>query len=54
MKGLISLGILIGGGVGGWLGSLADHTGLGLWSVLGTLVGSLLGIWAGYKIGSSD
>jgi hypothetical protein len=54
MKGLIYLGIGIGGTVGGWLGALATHGNLlsGL-SILGTMLGSFVGLWAGYKVGSN-
>ncbi len=54
MKRLIYLGIAIGGALGGWLGSLPSH---GNWlsglSIIGTTIGSLVGIWAGYKLGSN-
>lgn len=53
MKALIYIGITIGGGLGGWLGSLIDHSGFGFWSVIGSTVGGLLGLWAGYKLGSN-
>jgi hypothetical protein len=53
MKKLIYLGVTVGGTLFGWLGSLLDHGNwLGAWGIIGTLVGSLLGIWAGYKLGS--
>ena len=48
---MISLGLLIFGSLGGWLGSMMDHTsGIGLWSLALSTVGSLFGIWVGYKI----
>jgi hypothetical protein len=54
MKKLIYLGIAIGGTLGGWLGSLLDHgNAIGGWSILGGTIGSLIGIWAGYKLGSN-
>lgn len=51
MKLMISLGVIIGGLVGAWLGGLLDHgNSFGGWSLLLSTVGSLVGIWAGYKI----
>ncbi|HUC88089.1 MAG TPA: hypothetical protein VMR95_02985 [Candidatus Binatia bacterium] len=51
MKLMISLGILIGGTIGGWIGELMTK---GNWfsmtSILLSGVGSIAGIWAGYKI----
>jgi len=54
MKKFIYLGLTVGGFLGGWLGSMFDGGNmLGVWGiVLGTL-GSLAGIWAGYKLGRS-
>ena len=47
MKLMITTGI-----VGGWLGALMDGGNwLGGWSILLSGVGSLVGIWAGYKAG---
>ncbi len=55
MKKLIYLGITVGGIAGGWLGSLADHGNwLGVWGIIGTMVGSLAGIWAAVKLGSDQ
>jgi len=54
MKSLIYIGIGIGGTVGGWLGALVSHGNfLSGWSILGTAIGSFIGLWAGYKIGSN-
>jgi hypothetical protein len=55
MKLMIFIGITIGGTIGGWLGAAAfDHGNwLGGWSILLSGVGSLAGIWAGYKAGQS-
>lgn len=50
MKLMIWLGIFVGGAVGGAIGSVLDG-GLGVWSIVLSSVGSLGGIWAGYKIG---
>jgi hypothetical protein len=51
MKLMIFLGITIFGTLGGWLGSMLDHTsGIGMWSLFLSTVGSLFGIWVGYKV----
>ena len=50
MKLMIWLGIIVGGVLGGWIGSLLDHGNwLGGWGIVLSGVGSLLGIWGGYK-----
>ena len=50
MKSLIWIGITIGGLVGGWIGTLLDHgNGLGGWSILLGMLGSLAGIWLAVK-----
>lgn len=47
---MIFIGICVFGTIGGWLGALMDHGNwLGGWSILISTVGSLFGIWAGYK-----
>ncbi|HEY4160997.1 MAG TPA: hypothetical protein VGM08_02960 [Candidatus Saccharimonadales bacterium] len=51
MKLMISLGLLIFSSLGGWLGSMLDHSGIGGWSILLTAVGGFFGIWVGYKAG---
>lgn len=52
MKLMITIGIFLGGTVGGWLGALMDHGNwLGGWSILLSGVGSLAGIWVGYRAG---
>ena len=54
MKTMIYIGIAIGGAIGGWLGSLLDHGNFfGAWGIILSGVGSLVGIWAGYKIGQN-
>ena len=50
-KTLIFIGITVGGLVGGWLGSMLDGgNGFGMWSILLSTIGSLAGIWGGYKL----
>jgi uncharacterized membrane protein YeaQ/YmgE (transglycosylase-associated protein family) len=51
MKLMIWLGITVVGGLFGWLGTIIDHGNfLGIWSLLLSTVGSLLGVWVGYKL----
>lgn len=50
MKLMITIGIFLGGTLGGWLGALFSHGNwLSGWSIILSTVGSLAGIWAGYK-----
>ena len=52
MKLFVWLGIFVGGIVGGWIGAVMFDKGnwFGLWSIFLSGVGSLIGIWAGYKL----
>ena len=51
MKTMIFLGVTIFGTVGGWLGALMDHGNwFGGWSILLSTVGSIFGVWVGYKV----
>lgn len=50
-KTLIYIGITVGGLLGGWIGGMLDGGNMfGAWSIILGAVGSLAGIWAGYKI----
>jgi hypothetical protein len=49
MKTLIWVGLTVGGTAGGLVGAYFDG-GFGVWSILLSTIGSLVGIWAGYKI----
>jgi hypothetical protein len=50
-KTYIWIGIIIGGLIGGAIGGLLDNGNLiGLWSILLSGVGSIVGIWVGYKL----
>jgi hypothetical protein len=49
-KGMVYLGATIGGLVGGYLPVLFGASGFSGWSIIGSLVGGLLGIWAVYKL----
>lgn len=52
MKLMIWIGITVGGLVGSWLGALLDGNNyFGPVSILLGGVGSILGIWVGFKIG---
>lgn len=53
MKLLITVSIFVFGSLGGWLGSLLGGGAFGAWSLLGTVVGSFFGIWAGFKAGQA-
>jgi len=54
MKLMIWIGITIGGLIGSWLGGMLDHGNwLGGWSLLLGTVGSLVGLWIGYKVGQN-
>jgi hypothetical protein len=54
MKLMIWLGITIFGFIGSWLGALLSHGNyLGAWSILLGMVGSLAGVWVGYKVGKN-
>ncbi len=51
-KKVFYLAATIGGGVGGYIPSLLDHQGgLSMWSIVGSFVGGLLGIYIVYKAG---
>lgn len=51
---MIWIGIAIGGTLGGILGGVFDHGSiLGAWSIILSGIGSIVGLWAGYKIGKS-
>ena len=48
---MIWVGIFIGGTIGGWIGALMTKGNwFSLTSILLSGVGSLVGVWAGYKI----
>jgi hypothetical protein len=49
-KTVIYIGATVGGLAGGWIGSLFDHSLLGLWGILLGMVGGIAGIWAAVKL----
>lgn len=53
-KTYIWLGIFLGGAMGGFLGGMLDSGNLfGVWGILLSGFGSIVGIFAGYKLGNS-
>lgn len=51
MKLAIGVGVTMGSILGGWLGSMIDGSSMfGLWGIVGSTLGGLLGIYAAYKI----
>jgi hypothetical protein len=54
-KGLIYLAITIGGGIGGYVPVLLFHAGgLSFASIIGSLLGSVAGIYIVYKLDLGD
>jgi hypothetical protein len=52
MKLMIFIGATVFGGVGSWIGALMSHNNyFSSTSILLSAIGSLLGIWVGYKAG---
>lgn len=51
-KKLITAGVIVGGTVGSYLPVLFGAGQLSGWSILGSLIGGLAGIWAGVKLSS--
>ncbi|HSX44140.1 MAG TPA: hypothetical protein VLE69_02475 [Candidatus Saccharimonadales bacterium] len=51
-KTYIWFGIFIGSIIGGWIGGMFDHGNfLGLWGILLSGVGAIIGVFIGYKLG---
>jgi len=49
---MISLGVVIFGSLGGWIGMIMDHgNSFGGWTLIWSTVGGFVGIWVGYKVG---
>jgi phage tail tape-measure protein len=53
MKGLIYLGIGVGGAIGSYVPALFGQDMISVASIIGGLVGSIAGLWAGYKLGTN-
>lgn len=48
---MIFLGITVIGTIGGWMGASLDHGNwFGVLSIFLSTIGSLVGVWVGYKI----
>jgi hypothetical protein len=53
-KHFVYIGAAIGGTAGGYLGAILDHGNyFGLWAILLSAVGGLLGIYIAYKIATN-
>lgn len=53
MKTMIYVGIFVGGLIGSYVPVLFGQSAFSAASILGSGVGSLVGIWAGYKLGQN-
>lgn len=53
MKGLIYLGIFVGGTMGSYIPVLFGQSWFSAASVIGSAIGSFVGLWAGYKLGKN-
>jgi uncharacterized membrane protein YeaQ/YmgE (transglycosylase-associated protein family) len=51
MKKWVTLGIIVGSIVGGFVPELWGASAFGLWAVITSTIGALIGIWAGVKLG---
>ncbi len=50
-KGVIYIGAGVGGVIGGALGGLLDHGNyFGVWGIILSTFGGLVGIWAAYRL----
>lgn len=52
-KSLVTIGMIIGSIVGGYLPTLFGVSAFSYTSVLSSGIGGILGIWIGYKLGDS-
>ena len=49
-KALITIGMIAGSALGGWIPTLWGADPFSLWPVLLAMVGGFAGIWAGYRL----
>lgn len=48
---MIWVGVAVGGSLGELGGGMLDHHHwLGIWAIILSTLGSLIGVWAGYKV----
>jgi len=52
-KNVISLFAGVGGVAGGYVPLLFGANGLDGWSIIGAILGGIIGIWVGYKVSNS-
>ncbi len=49
-KKMVMLGMTIGSTIGGFVPTLLGAGIFSLWSIVGTLIGGILGIWVGFRL----
>lgn len=49
-RGMITLGMVVGGFVGGWVPTLWGASGFSFASLAGSTIGGLAGIWIAWKL----
>jgi uncharacterized membrane protein YeaQ/YmgE (transglycosylase-associated protein family) len=49
-KSLVWIGVFVGSAIGGWIPSFWGVGGLSFSSIIGSTIGGLAGIWAGFKL----
>jgi len=49
-KALITIGMIVGSALGGYIPSFWGADAFSLWSIVLGMVGGLAGIWAGYRL----
>ncbi len=52
-KGIISFVAGVGGSIGGYIPVLFGASVFGGWSILGALIGGVVGIWVGFKMANN-
>lgn len=50
-KKLVMFGLIVGGYAGSYIPALWGAGGLSMWGILFSALGSLVGIWLGFKLG---
>lgn len=49
-KTLVWLGVFVGGAIGGYIPTIFGASMFSITSILGSTIGGILGIWAGFKL----